>query len=151
MIDCTYHQGIPMGGPAALPRIISTERMQNVPYLIREQSLNSVRIFWLERDKTIEVLRERAERCLKASSDITEIILFGSLAEGKAVPGSDADILILLKRSEKPFLKRMECFQGFFSGLGIGVEVFPYTLQEARDNPLACQARESGLTLAKRP
>lgn len=110
-----------------------------------------MRVYWLDRNKALEALRQRAEECLKANRDVSEIILFGSLAEGRAVPGSDADILILLEKSGQAFLKRMECFQDYFSGLGIGVEVFPYTLEEASDNPLACQARKSGLILAKRP
>lgn len=121
-----------------------------MPYLIQERSLNSVRIFWLDRDKALEALKEGAERCIKANKDIIEVILFGSLAEGRAVPGSDADILILLEESTQAFLERMERFLDYFSGLGIGVEVFPYTLEEARDNPLACQARKRGLVLAKR-
>lgn len=112
--------------------------------------MNSVKIFWLDRDKVIESLKERAKKCIKAYPGITEIILFGSLAEGRAVPGSDADILILLEESEQPFLKRMERFQAYFSGLGIGVEIFPYTMEKAGENPLATQARKSGLTLAKR-
>lgn len=113
--------------------------------------MNSVRVYWLDRNKALAVIRQRAEECLKANKDVTEIILFGSLAEGRAVPGSDADILILLKGSQQAFLQRMERLLDYFSGLGIGVEVFPYTLEEASDNPLACQARKSGLILAKRP
>ena len=151
MTDCISHLGILTDGLAVLQKTTLTKRMQNVPYLIQEQSLNSVRIYWLDRDKAIKALRERAEECLRANKDIREIILFGSLAEGRAVPGSDADILIILKKSKTAFLERIESLLNHFSGLGIGVEGFPYTLEETEDNPLACQAKKTGLPLAKRP
>jgi len=56
--------------------------------------------------------------------------LFGSLATGDALPGSDVDILIILEQSEYCPVKRLTAFVDDFSGLGIPVDVFSYTETE---------------------
>ena len=93
------------------------------------KSLGSVKIISLNKEAIIKKLKEKAKK-LKERDDVLEVYLFGSLVKGKAIPGSDADILILLRRSDKKFLDRIPEFLEFFRGVGIGVEVFPYTLEE---------------------
>ena len=64
--------------------------------------------------------------------------LFGSLARGDFLPGSDADILIVLKDCELPFRDRLDRFAGAFSEIGIPVDVLPVTvseLNERKDDP----------------
>lgn len=109
-----------------------------------------MRIFWLDRAKAVEALKERAKEYIQAESNVLKVVLFGSLAEGRGVPGSDADILILLEKAEEDFFSRMERALRYFSGLGIGVEVFPYTQEEASKIPLAQQAFAKGIVLAER-
>jgi len=87
-------------------------------------------------------MRDRAE--------IRSIRLFGSLAEGRAVPGSDADVLILLERSERRWIDRPLDYIGYFEGVGMPVELFCYTTEEAERTPLAARALESGTPLARR-
>ena len=55
-------------------------------------------------------------------------MLFGSIARGDAVPGSDVDLLVVLANSEEPFLDRLARYHAEVPGLG--VEVFPYTEDE---------------------
>ena len=50
--------------------------------------------------KSIKELRERYP-------EIEQVILFGSFARGEAVPGSDIDLLIILKDSKLTFLERI--------------------------------------------
>jgi len=82
--------------------------------------------------------------------EIRSIRLFGSLAEGRAVPGSDADVLILLERSERRWIDRSLDYIGYFEDVGMPVELFCYTEQEAERTPLARRALEHGLPLAGR-
>ena len=58
------------------------------------------------------------------------VSLFGSLARGNYAPGSDADIFILLKEDARRFTDRIPEFLTHFSGVGLPVEVFPYTIKE---------------------
>lgn len=61
---------------------------------------------------------------------VLAVVLFGSLARGEATAASDADVLIVLRDSGEEFLERIVRYKPV--GLGISVEVFPYTLDEAR-------------------
>ena len=51
-----------------------------------EESLNSVKVFWLEQEKLIEEIYRTAKRIGKEDENILKIILFGSLAEKRGVP-----------------------------------------------------------------
>jgi predicted nucleotidyltransferase len=87
-----------------------------------------VKVFWLDRATIVERLRQAAERLLEAHPEVEEVALFGSLARGDAVPGSDADVLVVLKETHQPFFERMPLYS--LGGVGIGVDVFPYTRDE---------------------
>ena len=56
------------------------------------------------------------------------VVLFGSLARGDATASSDADVLIILRNSEKRFDERIPDFLP--SGIGLVIDVFPYTKEE---------------------
>lgn len=60
--------------------------------------------------------------------EIESIYLFGSLARGDAVPGSDADLLIVVSHSADPFRDRSSRYQT--TGVGVGVDVVVYTREE---------------------
>ncbi len=113
-----------------------------------EESLNSVKTFWLEQEKLIAEIYEVARRIGNDDRNIIKIILFGSLAEKRAVPGSDADILIILKRDDKPFMDRIAKWSKKFL-LDFPVEIFPYTEKEL-NNPIAQDAVKKGITLFER-
>lgn len=88
----------------------------------------SVRFFRLDRKKVDENIRAYA-RQLVEDSQVLAVVLFGSLARGQATAMSDADILILLRDSSKPFHERTPDL--LRPGMGISLDVFPYTLSEA--------------------
>jgi len=77
---------------------------------------------------TLERLRAAAERLGSTFPEVEEVWLFGSLARGDAVPGSDADVLVVLSRSEIPFLERPVRYR--VEQCGIGVDLFAYTREE---------------------
>ncbi len=62
--------------------------------------------------------------------NVLAVVLFGSLARGDATAASDADVLVLLRDSSASFSGRLVQYKPV--GLGVSVEVFPYTLEEAR-------------------
>ncbi|HSW09511.1 MAG TPA: nucleotidyltransferase domain-containing protein [Bacillota bacterium] len=72
-------------------------------------------------------------------------MLFGSLVQRRGVPGSDADLLIVLWRDDRPFPERIDEWLGEFD-LDFPVEVFPYTVEE-QGNPLAQEALSKGMRL----
>ena len=110
-----------------------------------EESLNSVTVFWLEQDRLIAEIYKLTREIGEEDENILKIILFGSLAERRGVPGSDADILIILKRDDRPFRDRFADWQEKFS-LDFPVEIFPFTENEL-DNPIAIEAIKKGLTM----
>jgi hypothetical protein len=73
-------------------------------------------------------VQEYAERLLATNPDVDEIVVFGSFAEGNYAPGSDIDILIVLRKSGKPVWDRIPDFlPGAFP---VGLDLFPYTQEE---------------------
>jgi len=119
-----------------------------MPSFVVEESSNSAKVFWLDQESLLREVHKVAQEVGEKNENIRKIVLFGSLAEKRAVPGSDADILIILRKDTKPFVDRMAEWLAKFS-LDFPVEIFPYTEKEL-DNPLACQAMRTGITLFER-
>ena len=115
---------------------------------VLERSYGSVRTFWLDKEY-INCQLARAVDTLRADQNIQKIVLFGSFAEDRAVPGSDVDILIITKADSRRFIDRILYYLDAFSDLGIGVDVFPYTVDEL-DNPVAVTAIRTGKVLFER-
>jgi len=115
---------------------------------VLERSYGSVRTFWLDKEY-INYQLARAVDTLRADQNIQKIVLFGSFAEDRAVPGSDVDILIITKADSRRFIDRILYFLDAFSDLGIGVDVFPYTVDEL-DTPVAVTAIRTGRVLFER-
>lgn len=121
-----------------------------MPSAVRKESYGSVTVFWLERDEAVRCLTGAARRLLAERPEVREVYLFGSLAEGRAVPGSDADVLVLLSESDERWLDRPLEYGPFFDDCGIGVELFCYTEEEADGHRLAERAQSRGVRLAGR-
>lgn len=122
----------------------------NAPSLIRQTSSPSVRVFWLNQDQARKRLKQAVKQLAKKHSEIEQVWLFGSLARGEAVPGSDADLLIVLRDSALPFLDRSVHYQPDFCG--VGVDVFAYTRaelsqMETEKNTFLQQVRAEGICL----
>ena len=115
--------------------------------IVQAESYNSVRVFWLNREALMEKIQEKVEK-LKKDKRIQKVVLFGSFAEDRAVPGSDVDILIVLK-DYKRFFDRISEFLEHFSDLGVAVDVFPYNENEL-NNPIAKNALKRGRILFER-
>ena len=124
------------------------KKMQKRPSVVRKESYGSVTVFWLESEEAIARIKEVARKLKAEKNEVKAIYLFGSLREGKAVPGSDADLLIVLSKSKKRWIDRSLDFIEYFKEIGIPVDIFCYTEDEIKEVPLARRAGESGVKLA---
>jgi predicted nucleotidyltransferase len=104
-----------------------------------------------------EAVRKNLERAIgdlvRQRPEIERVILFGSLTRGRAVPGSDVDLLFVLSSSELPFLARIPLY--IPEGCMIGVDVFPYTKAEVDDmlasgNSFVTRALSEGVEIYSR-
>ena len=121
-----------------------------MPSVVQSRSFDSVRIFWLDSEEAIRRLREAASELLRTRSEVLSVLLFGSLREGRAVPGSDADVVVLLERSDRRFMDRPLDYSRSFDRVGLPVDLFCYTREEARTTPFARRALEQATVLAQR-
>ncbi len=89
----------------------------------------SVKFFRLDRARVDQALGGYADR-LAGNPAVLAVLLFGSLARGDATGTSDADLVVILNDSAEPFHDRIPAFR--FSGTGISMDIFPYSLAEAQ-------------------
>jgi predicted nucleotidyltransferase len=115
--------------------------------------LSTVSVTWFDSEAVWRAVEAHARALGARYPEIEEIIVFGSLARGTAVPGSDVDLLIVLERSDRRFLDRISVFlPGPFP---CGVDVFPYTRAElekmqGEGNSLIAAALSEGRTVFRR-
>lgn len=124
-----------------------------MPSVIQNRSAPSVRVFWIDLDELKACLAEAARKMAEGHPEVAEVWLFGSVARGEAVPGSDADLFLLLDACELPFLERSLEYQPEFCG--VGVDVFAYTREElaameAQGQPFLLGMQTARLCLFKR-
>ncbi len=111
-----------------------------------------IRVFRIQRDQVIDRLRLWAES-LRSQPEVLAAVLFGSVARGDCTAASDADVLVILRDSPLRFHDRIPLYRP--SGLGVSVDVFPYTLSEVRQGSaerwgVAAVALAEGQTLYER-
>ena len=118
-----------------------------------ERSTGSVTVIYLDREAVIEKTRAAVAVLARERAEIERVVLFGSMARGDAVPGSDVDLLMVLLESRFPFLDRSVEYKP--KGIPVGVDVFAYTEDEiqkmTRDgHMLLQQALSEGMTVYDR-
>ena len=92
------------------------------------RSLNSSVIKWPSEEEVKKSLFEWTEQLTKERGDVIRIGYFGSYARGDWGVGSDLDLIILLKKSDKPFERRGIDFDT--SPLPVPTELLVYTGDE---------------------
>jgi len=97
----------------------------------RKTSSDGVKVFRaLDRDTVLAELSRWAARQREVHPELVRAGLFGSYAKGQHAPGSDLDILLLLKKSPEPvWFMRAKDFDT--SNLSVGADLFVYTEAEA--------------------
>jgi predicted nucleotidyltransferase len=118
-----------------------------------EESWDTVRVIWLDREAAREAVRGGAKGLVACRPEVHKVVLFGSLARGDAVPGSDADVLIVAETDVR-FIDRYLEYIEYFDQSPVDVELFVYTPQEAeamaREPTLVRTALREGIVLAER-
>ncbi len=116
---------------------------------MRSQSLGSVVVRSADRPAIEASVREYVAGLIGAHPQIVEIIWFGSWINGIPTPASDVDICIVLSHSDIPFRDRIPEFLPV--GFPVGIDVFPYTVEEMRtlsaESPDWHRAMTSGRTV----
>lgn len=96
-----------------------------------KESSHTVRVFLPDRARTIRQIRQAMKEAQAKHAEIERVILFGSLSRGDAVPGSDNDILLVLRESSLPYQERSVYYMPECAG--IGVDLFAYTRAEIEE------------------
>ena len=126
------------------------EQKQSVRSTTPARSSASVKVFWLDRPLLLKSLRNAARTLSERHPEIERIVLFGSLAREDAVPGSDADLLIVVSHSNEAFLERTVRYRP------ADVDVVAYTREELAallkaGNSFVRQALREGVVLVGDP
>ena len=113
------------------------------------KSFGTVKVFWLDRSLLKSRIMQAVTKLSRAHEAVTQVVLFGSVASDRAVPSSDADILVVVRDSDTPFLDRASLFRDYFADIGMGVDLFVYTQQEVASSriPVAVTALRTGIEL----
>lgn len=112
-----------------------------------------VRVFRLDREGTVRRVVEAAGRLVAERPGVEEVHLFGSLARGDAVPGSDADVLVVLEDGAPAEPDPADWFPSRDIGLGVDLLVWRRSALEravGEGNPLLRRALAEGRVVAKR-
>jgi uncharacterized protein len=123
-----------------------------VPRVVQKRLYGSVTVFWLDREAAVQSVREAAKAWAASDLNVVSIVLFGSLASGRATATSDADILVILNDTDVPILDRPVVFADRFHDVGLPAELFVYTREEIRtsSSSIAEKALRDGIELAHR-
>lgn len=114
-------------------------------------SSNSVNVTYLDGEAVKEQLKLAVHQ-LRQNPNVVKVYLFGSFVRGDYVPGSDADIAIILKHDNRRIMDRIPEFLAFFAEVEVPVDVFPYTEKEFKrmtstDNPFVQEILATGIQL----
>lgn len=120
---------------------------------MQKRSFGSVEVYWLDREAVVRAVKRAARALARGHPEVRRIIMFGSMARGDAVPGSDVDLLLLLSHSDTPFLDRSVKYHP--TGIPVGVDVFAYTEAEVarmllEGNGFVKQAVAEGMVVYER-
>jgi predicted nucleotidyltransferase len=112
-------------------------------------------VAYLDGEAAITRLCELAQALVAARPDVQAVYLFGSLAQDRHVPGSDADLIVVVAHDDRRMVDRMPEFHRAFLDAPVRVEVFPYTAQELEEkkvqgNLFVQQALKESVLLAAR-
>jgi UTP:GlnB (protein PII) uridylyltransferase len=120
-----------MGSTMASPPTTTRKPTADKPPIVQRRSCGSVRVAFLDKERAIAELVARVQALLEQDPRVIAVGLFGSLARGDALPGSDADLLIVLKsHPQSRWFDRISEYALPFQGTALPVEPLPYTVDE---------------------
>lgn len=93
-----------------------------------EKSSNFVKVVFADKNKVLRQLKDYAKKLKRSHPQVEKVGFFGSYATDTFGPASDVDLLIILRKSDKPFLDRIPDF--IPDNLSVSCDCFPYTNEE---------------------
>lgn len=97
---------------------------------MQNESSDSVKITYLNREKVLAELEQCARYLKRAEPEVHRILLFGSLIHERYGPGSDADLLVVIDRTQGRIMDQIPRYLKYFSHVSIPVDIIPMTVQE---------------------
>ena len=107
-----------------------------------------------QENKVILALKDEVRKNIRKFPEIKKVLLFGSRARDDWGLKSDADVLVVLKKSQhKRFFDRIPRYLDLFSKASFPIDVFPYTEEELgrmqkKGNKLILRALKEGVLLS---
>ncbi len=98
--------------------------------IIRKKSYDSVKVFFLDRDLLIREIEKTIDDIAAECPEVRKVVLFGSVAEGRALPSSDIDVLLITDRDSERIIDRPAHYLPYFEHIPMGVDCFVYTKEE---------------------
>ena len=95
------------------------------------RSFGSVKVFSLDRPRIRRALEQLIEERYRPDPNVAAVYLFGSFARGNAVPGSDLDLLVVLRDDPRPPRERI--VDHLPERFPVGVDVVPWTEAELNE------------------
>lgn len=111
-----------------------------------KRSFGTVKVFSLDRPAIRRALEDLVKQRYRPDPNVAAVYLFGSFARGNAVPGSDVDLLVVVRDDQRPPRDRIPDYLPH--GFPVGVDVIPWTQAEL-DERLAAGDRMAHAILAE--
>ena len=108
--------------------------------MLVSKSAGSVEVISVDHDALVSALKKTAGKIKAQVNGVSQIVLFGSVARGEELPSSDIDILIIITKTNVPFLNRRDEFVDYFGDIPLNVNPLVYS----EDELLALQQQENG-------
>lgn len=97
---------------------------------MQSKSYGSVSVFWFEEAAVREALKRYLDWLKNNKPEVGKVYLFGSLASGIPVPGSDVDLALVVSHSDYSFLERGKFY--YPEQFPVDLDLFVYTKEEVR-------------------
>lgn len=98
--------------------------------MLQRQYLDGVRILSVDENSVRESLQKIAIKIKDEHPEVKEIILFGSFSKKDFTPYSDIDLAIIVEKTDKRFIERMDNFIDYFIEVPFDTNLIVYTSQE---------------------
>ena len=92
------------------------------------RSLTSSVLRWPNHREVDDAVREWARRLIRSNPDVSRVGYTGSYARGTWGVGSDVDLVVVVKGSDKPFIERARSFDA--TDLPVPADVLVYVERE---------------------
>ena len=95
------------------------------------RSFGTVKVFSLDRPRIRRALDQLILERYQPDPNVAAVYLFGSFARGNAVPGSDIDLLVVLRDDPRPPRERIVDYLP--ERFPVGVDIVPWTEAELNE------------------